>query len=372
MKIEQMKYLILFILSFILLQFTQCDRTLIISFDDIQIDTLKMHKIAKHKIVKGQLLSWSDTTKAFMTGQINYQVPSGKMVKKGDTILFLKSNDPVERPRQKWIDHSAVQSLNEKINLLRKTLERVEKLKSDKSAHISESDLEQVAVSLDHTGTQYTDLRENINYDEIIIGLRSKIKKLEGQSVKLKNKLKNNENSIGNIAIVTEHDGKLVYLTENEQCVKPGEPLYVVKAQNGKELVIKLDHVPNDELQFTANIKLNDKVLQLKLDGLEEHEGILKVADEVLDQLDDLQSIKLSFESEPLDKLLIKRSAIHKRGKRNYVFVKRENRFEAVKVKIGRSRGSKIEILDGLQPNDQIIVSSSKPIWRMRHLEIEK
>lgn len=367
-----MKITLLFIVSFLLLQFYQCDRTLTVSADDLQIDTIKMYKIVQHKIVNGKLSIWRDTSKAIMAGLVKYIVPNRTEVKKGDTVLLLYSNNQISKPRHSWIDHSAVQSLNKKVDLLNTTLKHLEKLKHNNIKKLSESDLEQVYFSLDHSEMHLAGLSEDVNFDEIIKLLRIKIKKLKVETSNLESKLNDDEDNIDPLALMSKFDGKLNFLVSDDEFVKPMQSLFYIESGKGGKLVIKLDQIPNDEFQFTARIKLDNEILNLQLDGLEEQNGILRVTSEILDQLNNVHhSFKLIFESKPTKKLLIKRSALHKKGRGYYVFTKRNNRFEAVRVKIGNLSGSTIEILDGLQPNDQIIVSSSQPIWQMSQIEIK-
>jgi hypothetical protein len=368
-----MKVVLYIILSISIISFTQCEPKITVSINDIQIDTLKLHRVAKHKTIKGKLLTWRDTVRAIAAGEIKYVRNNNEKIHVGDTIMFLNMPDQVSSPRQKWIDHSAIKSLHNKISLLETTLQRISKLKQQKAEQESfqESDFEQLAVSLERTGIQIKDLQENVDFSKISMGIKQKIEKLKNETAKLEQKMNSNQVEIGNLPLISKFNGTLSMLVKDNGNVNPGDPLFYVKSENGEDIVIKLDQLPSDDMQFTVNVKMDDEVLKIDLKDFEEEKRILRVADDMIHHLEKANStIRVSFESKPYEKLLVKRTAVYDKDNRQYVFVKRDGLFEAVNVKTGRTRGSMIEIVDGLQPNDQIIVSSSKPIWHLSHLEI--
>ena len=374
-KKNDMKVYLLIILAFSQFILFNCDRNITVSVNDIQVDTLKFHKITKHKTVKGKLLSWRDTTKALMSGQVKYYISEEKGVKAGDTVLYIQSENRISEHRQKWVDHSAIQSLKEKTRLLKNTLKRMNQLKEEysKNKNLSESDVEQLIVSLENTGVNYNDLNKDVDFELISKGIRSKIKKLQKEITFLDQKMKSNQSNSGYMYVVSKCDGDIKFKVENNERVNPGDPLFYVQSQIHDPVVIKLDQIPNKELQFDVKLKIDNDIVTLNLDSFEENKRIVRITGDVLKKIQSLDSnVRISFESEPDEKLLVNRSAVFHRGGDYYVFVKRNEFFKSVKVEVGESQGSMIEILKGLQPNDQIIVSSSKPIWHISHLEIKE
>ena len=368
-----MKVFLLIILSISILQFTQCEPKMTVSINDLQIDTLKLYKVAKQKTIKGKLLTWRDTVRAIAAGKIIYATNNEAQIHSGDTVMYLNMPDQVSSPRQKWIDHSAIKALNKKISLLESTLERINKLKklNNHKQKLEESDFEQLIVSVERTGIKINDLQENVDFVRISQGIKQKIEKLKVETAKLEKKMNSNQVEIGQIPLISKCDGTVTMLVSESDFVEPGEPLFYVKSKNGENIVIKLDQLPTDDMQFTVNVKMDDEILKVDLADFEEEGRILRIADEMIDHLENANSsIRVSFESKPDEKLLVKRSAVYEKDNKHYVFVKRDGMFEAVSVKTGRTRGAMIEIVEGLQPNDQIIVSSSKPIWHLSHLEI--
>lgn len=366
-----MRIFILIILTLIIFQLKDCNRIEVVDITDLQIDTLKIHKTTRQQIVSGEIISWRDTTKAFITGEVKLLKKQGDIINEGDTVLYLLiDNDRINDARQQYIDHSAIKSLRKKIKLLKKTLQRIDELKSQ-NVQLKESDLEQLIVSLENTGLHVNSLNEKVDYHRVIQGIAYKIKKLSDEVILHEKKLSNKHIAVEPISIVSNCTGKLNVLVENYQAVKPGEPLFFVNSIENEPIVIKLDQIPRDELQFSVYIKVNEQFLNLKFEDLYKGDRILKVTENIVNHLADKDKrVKLSFESKPSENLMVKKSAVFTKGKEHYVFVKRGNYFKSIPVEIGGKQGSMIEIKNGLQPNDQIIVSSSKPIWHWSHLEI--
>jgi hypothetical protein len=355
-----------------LFQLKDCNRIEVVDISDLQIDTLKIHKTTRQQIVTGEIISWQDTTKAFISGEVQLLKKQGDIINEGDTILYLLTdNGAVNDARQQYIDHSAIQSLRTKIKLLKKTLQRIDELKSQ-NVQFKESDLEQLIISLENTGLHVNNLNERVDYHKVIQGIVYKIKKLSDEVILHEKKLSNKHIAIEPISIVSNCAGKINILVENYKNVKPGDPLFFVKSDEHDPIVIKLDQLPREELKFSVNVKINEQLLNLKFEDLYEDDRILRVTENIVNRLVVKDKrVKLSFESKPSENLMVKKSAIFTKGKEHYVFVKRGNYFKSIPVEIGSKQGAMIEIKDGLQPNDQIIVSSSKPIWHWNHLQIK-
>ena len=294
---------------------------------------------------------------------MKWLVANGDIVNRGDTIATINSGVQIQSNDKK-------SSLMQVQNGLEKNIELLQKLLANKNIADYTTELAELIAQLKTYGItdekvlqsiSNTDQLENILHEEIKAATNTiqRIAKLQ------------TKNQTSRLYYVKSPEVGELKIIDSDSNVKPGQALGFVFNHTDDVFVFKAEKIPsrswnNNVIIFKKQKRLEGRIIECGDKSL--FVKLPKKPERIDDFLNTRSKMKLI--TEPENKILIQRSAVNRSGNTEWVFKKDGNTFKKVQVGTRHYNGALLEIISGLHHNDQIIVSSTKPIWDKTHLKI--
>ncbi len=340
-----------------------CRKEMEVAPKSVQIDTVKLVAVSGKHIMPGRLQFLADTLIAPFAGKVQWFVANGHTVKKGDTIGTISSG----------IDYRSISNRAELLHIQTRLLQNIgelEKHVANLKAKADNNELNHLIKQLSTYGfidEKSFNTVKSSNELETLLKIRIQELNKKVNHIAQKHEHKNSQSLYH---IVSPSNGSIKIISAQPK-VKPGDAMASIKELSKRVVAFNAGSVPqaawkNGITLITPVGKLEGKIV--------EQSGkifILKLLNQthLVDAIIKKQ-IKMKLISEPEQKMLITRNAVIKSGTDEMVFRKKGNTFEKIAVTTRFYNGSLVEIISGLHHNDQIIVSSTEPIWDKTHLKI--
>ncbi|HKK60543.1 MAG TPA: efflux RND transporter periplasmic adaptor subunit [Salinivirga sp.] len=352
------KTLILMLIS--VFTMLSCREEMNVAPSSLQVDTVKQIAVSGKYIVLGELQRIQTAVASPFKGSVKWLVANGDIVNKGDTIATINSGTKLQSNDKK-------ERLIQVQNRLEKNIELLQKILANKNIADNTTELiaqlkaygimdEKVLLSLSNA-----DQLENILHEEIKATTSTMQRIAQLQTKSLSSMLYH---------VISPEVGELKII-ESDSNVKPGQELGIVFNKSDDVFVFHAERLPRKSWNNIVNIFTQQKRLEGRIIECGDKSLFLELSKnpERLDGFLNTRS-KLKLITEPENKILIKRSAVNRSENTEWVFKKDGNTFKKVQVGTRHYNGALLEIISGLHHNDQIIVSSTKPIWDKTHLKI--
>ncbi|WP_462280720.1 efflux RND transporter periplasmic adaptor subunit [Salinivirga cyanobacteriivorans] len=352
------KTLILMLIS--VFTILSCREEMNVAPSSLQIDTVKQIAVSGKYIVSGELQRIQTTVVSPFKGSVKWLVANGDIVNKGDTIATINSGAKLQSNDKK-------EGLIQVQKRLEKNIELLQKILANKNI-------------ADNTTELIAELKAYGIMDEKVLLSLSNADQFQN---KLHEEIKATTSTIQRIAqlhtkrmmsalyhVISPNDGKFKNI-ESDSIVKPGQVLGIVFNHSEDVFLFNAEKLPQKTWNNTVNIFTQHMSLEGRIIECGDKSVFLEFPKkpEKLENFLNTRS-KLKLITEPENKILIKRSAVNRSGNTEWVFKKVGNTFKKVQVGTRQYNGALLEIISGLHHNDQIIVSSTKPIWDKTHLKI--
>ncbi|ALO17299.1 efflux transporter, RND family, MFP subunit [Salinivirga cyanobacteriivorans] len=357
-RIMAYKTLILMLIS--VFTMLSCREEMNVAPSSLQIDTVKQIAVSGKYIVSGELQRIQTTVVSPFRGSVKWLIANGDIVNKGDTIATINSGAKLQSNDKKEV-------LIQVQNRLEKNIELLQKILANKNIADNTNELiaelkaygimdEKVLLSLSNADQLQNILHEEIKATTITI---QRIAQLHTK--RMMSELYH---------VISPNDGEFKNI-ESDSIVKPGQVLGIVFNHSDDVFVFNAEKFPRKTWSNTVNIFTQHMSLEGRISECGD-KSIFLAFPKKPERLDDFLNTrsKLKLFTEPENKILIKRSAVNRSGNTEWVFKKVGNTFKKVQVGTRQYNGALLEIISGLHHNDQIIVSSTKPIWDKTHLKI--
>jgi len=357
-RIMACKTLILMLIS--VFTMLSCREEMNVAPSSLQVDTVKQIAVSGKYIVLGELQRIQTAVASPFKGSVKWLVANGDIVNKGDTIATINSGTKLQSNDKK-------ERLIQVQNRLEKNIELLQKILANKNIADNTTELiaqlkaygimdEKVLLSLSNA-----DQLENILHEEIKATTSTMQRIAQLQTKSLSSMLYH---------VISPEVGELKII-ESDSNVKPGQELGIVFNKSDDVFVFHAERLPRKSWNNIVNIFTQQKRLEGRIIECGDKSLFLELSKnpERLDGFLNTRS-KLKLITEPENKILIKRSAVNRSENTEWVFKKDGNTFKKVQVGTRHYNGALLEIISGLHHNDQIIVSSTKPIWDKTHLKI--
>jgi len=357
-RIMACKTLILMLIS--VFTMLSCREEMNVAPSSLQVDTVKQIAVSGKYIVLGELQRIQTAVASPFKGSVKWLVANGDIVNKGDTIATINSGTKLQSNDKK-------ERLIQVQNRLEKNIELLQKILANKNIADNTTELiaqlkaygimdEKVLLSLSNA-----DQLENILHEEIKATTSTMQRIAQLQTKSLSSMLYH---------VISPEVGELKII-ESDSNVKPGQELGIVFNKSDDVFVFHAERLPRKSWNNIVNIFTQQKRLEGRIIECGDKSLFLELSKnpERLDGFLNTRS-KLKLITEPENKILIKRSAVNRSENTEWVFKKDGNTFKKVQVGTRHYNGALLEIISGLHHNEQIIVSSTKPIWDKTHLKI--
>lgn len=266
--------------------------------------------------------------------------------------------------------------INYQIKRLRRELERQEQLITQQA--ISQQDVDATRDTYDYYVALKEVTEESQAQDEAM--RVAQIAQLEAGIGVLERNLAVSRQNLDNLLIRAPTDGQLTSLNaELGESMQPGERIGQVDRTDGFKVEARVD-------EFYISRVYPGQVARLEIAGESYELSVIKVYPEVINnqfQLDLTftdtpphtirrgQGVSLNLNlDEPREALLLSTGAFMNDSGGNYVFVVEGDRAERRSIQVGRRNLRYLELLDGLENGEQVIVSSYQTYTGIEQLEL--
>jgi len=352
--------------SFLVL--THCNTDVQVERSSVQVDTLRYTLVSEQSRINGRVIEWYDSIYAPFAGKVEFKVSNGDEVEVGDTLFYIRSRSRFNSEGRVYNIGRQLKQMNERIAVIDSYLSQLERGHIMRSLPRGWETNEPIATVLVDYKLQMNEfgqqLAKNRSCAEEL--LRTEMAGILMEIEVLKQELQKLQRPFAQLAFLSDHAGifKGEHLSSD---VPPGGLIAMIKLRSEQTFCM---HVSDCEQFYFDDFDLCIDGVPVKCSHINEH--VLYV------QWETKPAVQLGFGNEVVINsgrdyrraLIAKKSALMTENKMLYVFKFVGSEASKVAVRIRPFKGEFVEIVDGVTENDQIIVSSSQPIWSASKVRI--
>lgn len=354
--------------SFLVL--THCNTDVQVDRSSVQVDTLRYTSISEQKRISGRVIEWYDSIYAPFAGKVEFKVSNGDEVEVGDTLFYIRSRSRFNSEGRVYNIGRQLKQMNERIAVIDSYLSQLERGHIMRSLPRGWETTDAIATVMFDAKLQLSEFGQQLTKNRACAEelLRTEMAGILMEIEGLKRELHKLQKPYVRLAFLSDHAG--IFIGEHfSSDVPPGALIGRIKLRSEQTFCMQV----SDCEQFSFDD------LDLRIDGvpvrcslLNEH--VLNVRWEMNPgaQFESDNEVVIDVTGDGRRVLIAKKSALMTENKMSYVFKFAENEASKVVVRIRPFKGEFVEIVDGVTENDQIIVSSSQPIWSASRVKIKQ